>query len=236
MNDQVRMPDFVVEVERKRVKNVNLRVYPRQGRVVISCPNRLPQKEVERFLYQKRTWITKKLNSQVPSPTPETDKLEDGTELFLWGDKRRLSVQKSKFRHSVASVSDTTIHILTKYPQSHVKLEQAVDDFYRSEIKKKLPEMIEIWESKMNVRVTEFGVKKMKTRWGTCNTRAKRIWLNLHLAKWPVECLEFIVVHEIVHLLERRHSARFYRLMDTYLSDWREREFTLKTYFNAGNC
>jgi len=236
MNSKIQMPGFVVEIERKRVKNVNLRVYPRQGRVVLSCPNRLPQNAVERFLNQKRFWITKKLNSQVSSPTPKTHKLEDGAELFLWGESRRLSVQKSERRHSVDSVSDRTIYILTKYPDNPLKLEQATDEFYRSEIKNQLPGIIRKWESKMNVRVSEFCVKKMKTRWGTCNIRAKRIWLNLHLAKWPIECLEFVVVHEMVHLLERRHSARFYRFMDTYLSDWREREITLKTFFKARSC
>lgn len=225
------MQDFKVELQRKRVKNVNLRVYPQEGRVVVSCPKRLPRRAVVRFLNQKQSWITKKLNSRVFSPEEKNEKLKNGSEIWLWGTNRKLSVIKSEHRHSVDSVTDFTVKILTKYPESHVKLQIAVDDFHRSEMKQILPGIIQKWESRMNVKVTEFGVKKMKTRWGTCNTRSKKIWLNLYLAKWPLECLEFVVVHEMVHLLERNHSARFYRLMDTYLPDWREHESTLKTFF-----
>ena len=81
--------------------------------------------------------------------------------------------------------------------------------------------LIEKWETKMNVLVNEFGVKKMKTRWGTCNLKAKRIWLNLELAKKPAQCLEFIVVHEMVHLLERNHNDRFISLLDKFMPEWK---------------
>jgi len=101
-------------------------------------------------------------------------------------------------------------------------------EWYRAELKREIPKLIEKWQRIMKVDVRDFGVKRMKTRWGTCNIRAKRIWLSLELAKKDPKCLEYVVVHEMVHLLERLHNKRFYRLMDQFLPDWRERDLLLK--------
>lgn len=236
MSDQIRMPGFIVEVERKRVKNVNLRVYPRQGRVVVSCPTRLPMSAVESFVIRKNRWITKKLKSSASNPLKKEEVLTDGSRVFLWGDSKLLAVKKSDYRNSVERVTNSSVEILTKYPFCHANLEAVTDEYYRREMKEVLPGLIQKWEPKMSVSVADFGVKKMKTRWGTCNIRHRRIWLNLHLAKWPVDCLEFVVVHEMVHLLERLHSKRFYQLMDSFLPDWRDREATLKNFFRNGSC
>jgi len=114
-------------------------------------------------------------------------------------------------------------------PESSVdKRESVLIEWYRAELKREIPKLIEKWQRIMKVDVREFGVKRMKTRWGTCNIRAKRIWLSLELAKKDPKCLEYVVVHEMVHLLERLHNKRFYRLMDQFLPDWRERDLLLK--------
>ena len=96
-----------------------------------------------------------------------------------------------------------------------------MDEWYRQQLNIDIPKLIEIWEKKINFQVNEFGVKKMKTRWGSCNINKKRIWLNLELAKKPMECLEYVVVHELVHLLEKKHNARFVTLMDRHLPNWK---------------
>jgi hypothetical protein len=96
-----------------------------------------------------------------------------------------------------------------------------LDEWYRQQLKELLPALIQRWEKKMGVQVNEFRIKKMKTRWGTCNIKAKRIWLNLDLAKKPVECLVFIVVHEMVHLFERKHNDRFVSYMDKFMPRWK---------------
>lgn len=96
--------------------------------------------------------------------------------------------------------------------------------FYRDELKERIANLLPVWESKMGVTAAAWGVKKMKTKWGSCNTQAKRIWLNLELAKQPPECLEYILAHELVHLLERNHNERFKDYMDKLLPDWRERK------------
>ena len=102
------------------------------------------------------------------------------------------------------------------------KRKEILDEWYRSQLKITVANYISKWEKIMNVTVSEFGIKKMKTKWGTCNIEAKRIWINLELAKKPTECLEYIVVHEMVHFFERNHNTRFVALMDKYLPSWRE--------------
>ncbi len=97
-----------------------------------------------------------------------------------------------------------------------------LEEWYRYQLKQQVPELITRWEKVIGVPVKEWGIKKMKTRWGTCNIKAGRIWLNLELAKKPQKCLEYIVVHEMTHLLERYHNARFYRFMDSWMPDWRD--------------
>jgi predicted metal-dependent hydrolase len=97
-----------------------------------------------------------------------------------------------------------------------------MDEWYRVQLKELLPLIIEKYEKLMGVSVDEFAIKKMKTKWGTCNREAKRIWLNLELAKKPFQCVEYIVVHEMVHLLERNHNDRFVAYMNRFLPEWRE--------------
>ena len=101
------------------------------------------------------------------------------------------------------------------------KRQVILDEWYRQRLKEIVPVLITQYENAMKVQVSEFGIKKVKTRWGTCSIRAKRIWLNLELAKKPIECLEYVVVHELVHILERNHNERFIALMDKYLPKWK---------------
>ena len=102
-----------------------------------------------------------------------------------------------------------------------------MDEWYRAELKKRVPAIIEKWEAKIGVQSNEFGIKKMKTKWGTCNTEAKRIWLNLELARKPLICLEYIIVHELIHLIERSHNQRFVNLIDKFMPLWRSHRATL---------
>jgi predicted metal-dependent hydrolase len=102
-------------------------------------------------------------------------------------------------------------------------------EWYREQLRELIPPLIDKWEPVLNVRVSSWGIKRMKTKWGSCNATAKRIWLNLELAKKPVECLEYVVVHEMVHLLERHHNDRFIALMDDCLPQWRTYRDELNT-------
>jgi len=113
------------------------------------------------------------------------------------------------------------IQMIARPDTTQEKKKEFLDEWYRSELKRIVPPIIEKWETKIGVKSTEYGIKKMRTKWGTCNPVAKRIWLNLELAKKPIECIEYIVVHELVHLKERSHKERFVTLMDEYMPKWR---------------
>ncbi|MCD6201832.1 MAG: M48 family metallopeptidase, partial [Bacteroidales bacterium] len=128
-------------------------------------------------------------------------------------------IEKDEKPQVVLSHSKIELHV--RPGTSTEKRQEVLDDWYRKELKKVIPGMIRKWEKKMGVTVNEFGVKKMRTRWGTCNPEAKRIWLNLELAKKPPECLEYIVVHEMVHLLERSHNERFIKYMNEFMPKWK---------------
>ena len=114
----------------------------------------------------------------------------------------------------------STLEIYVRPGADQVKKKEVLDEWYRSQLKERVAKMIPHWEKEMRVSVAEYGIKKMKTKWGTCNPEASRIWLNLELAKKPVQCIEYILVHEMVHLLERTHNSRFVALMDKYLPNW----------------
>ena len=114
-----------------------------------------------------------------------------------------------------------TIELYVRPNTGRKKRKTILDDWYRQRLKEFIPGLILKYEAKMKVQVSEFGVKKMKTRWGSCNIKVKRIWLNLELAKKSIECIEYLVVHEMAHLLERRHNQRFTVFMDTFLPEWR---------------
>ncbi len=120
------------------------------------------------------------------------------------------------------------IKLFAKKNSTIAQRKKLLDEFYRQNLKKIIPNYIKKWEKKMNLKVLEFGVKEMKTRWGTCNIKARRIWLNLELAKKPLSCLEYIVVHEMVHLLEKYHNKKFFAHMDRFLPKWREFKAILK--------
>lgn len=118
-------------------------------------------------------------------------------------------------------VKHKTIELYVKPRTSFEKKQKIIDDWYRNQLKELTIPIVEKWESVMGVSVNEIGVRKMKTKWGTCNNETKRIWLNLELAKKPFHCIEYIIVHELVHLLERNHNERFLTYMDKFMPEWR---------------
>ncbi len=128
------------------------------------------------------------------------------------GNQRMPADHKIPHDYAVMFVrTDTTIE----------RREQMLQDFYRAELKRLMPEMLEKWQPKLGVEARAWGIKRMKTKWGTCNIEARRIWLNLELAKKPVQCLEYILVHELAHLHERHHNDRFISLLDQHLPQWK---------------
>ena len=212
--------DISAEVVLKDIKNIHLSVYPPNGKIKIAAPFRMDLETIRIFAISKLGWIKRqqtKLRNQEREAAREFISRESH---YYLGKRYLLKIIESEAKPSVFIRHDKLI-IQVKQDTNKAKRQILLQEWYREELKAIIPIYIDKWEKIMGVEVSEFGIKKMKTKWGTCNIEAKRIWINLELAKKPVGCLEYIVAHEMVHLLERSHNARFIAYMDKFLPNWR---------------
>lgn len=219
-----RIGEFQVEISRKRIKNLYLKVSPLSQKVRVSVPMHVPEKTIEHFVVSRTDWIKTQLAKKPVVQNVEVLNFVSGETHFYKGKPYQLEIVSHSGAPKVEVFRDDTIVLRVQEGISKERKDKALNEWYRASLKEEIPKLIEKWEPIMNVKVKEFGVKKMKTRWGTCNIRAQRIWLSLELAKKSPECLEYVVVHEMVHLLERLHNKRFHAFMDLFLPDWRSRK------------
>lgn len=217
---QFQVAGLEVDVLRKNVKNLNLRVYPAEKRVRISVPRRIPDPAVIQFIEDKLPWIKKHLANYRKKAQRVPSKFITGEKQVVWGDELELHIVEVNKPPKVF-INDNWLVLQIRPGSDAAKRASVLKEWYRKELKREIPVLIDKWEPIMGVNVNEFGVKQMKTRWGTCNIRARRIWLNLELAKKRPELLEYVVIHEMVHLLERLHSKRFYGFMSQFLPNWK---------------
>ena len=225
----IEVEGITIEVTRKRIKNLYVRVNRRSGRIRVSCPVRISEKNLVRFIQSKSEWIFKQLDKAAKVQMEPEFKFISGEEHLFEGRTYTLKVFDGASKSQVFLDND---HLVMKIRgnSGRDKRERLLDDWYRDQLKKSIKKIIEHYQPIMNVEVKEFGVKKMKTRWGTCNIRDQRIWLNLRLAQKNMQCIEMVVVHEMVHLIERLHNKRFYSLMDSFMPDWREADKKLNSF------
>jgi predicted metal-dependent hydrolase len=210
--EKLKLNDLNVEVIQKNIKHLHLRVCPPNGRVKVSAPESMAMNVIRVFVISKLNWIKKqqiKLRAQAREAPRE---YVDRENHYFSGKCYLLKVIEHNAPAKV-KLNSQTIELFVR-PQTPIeKRRSLLNEWYRQQLKSVVPQIIEKYEKLMDVSVCEFGIKLMKTKWGTCNPKAKRIWLNLELAKKPSECLEYIVVHEMVHLLEQSHNSRFVSYM-----------------------
>lgn len=217
---QIMLGNMPIDVVQKDIKNLHLSVYPPTGRVKIAAPLRMNLDTIRVFAISKLSWIKKqqiKLRSQEREAPREYITRESH---YYLGRRYLLKVIEDNASPKV-EVKHGTIEMHIRPDTGIKKRKEILDEWYRQRLKEMVPKLFVQYEKAMNVKVAEFGIKKMKTRWGTCSREAGRIWLNLELAKKPRECVEYIVVHEMIHLLERNHNERFIAYMDKFLPKWR---------------
>lgn len=221
-----------VEVIKKNIKNLNLSVHPPNGEVRLSAPKRMTDEEIKSFIISKLTWIRKHQQRFENLEIIPKREFVSGEIHYLFGEKYTLNVIYQNSGKSKVNIRDKRyIDLYVKEGSEKEAKEYITKEFYREELKAVIPSLIKKWENIMGVKVHEFGVKQMKTRWGTCNTRDKRIWINLELAKTSLNCLEYIVVHEMAHLLERGHGPKFKAIMDKYYPNWKNVKEELNKFF-----
>jgi predicted metal-dependent hydrolase len=209
-----------VQVVRKRIKNVHLAVYPPNGRVRVAVPLHLTDDNVRLAVINKLGWIKKQQAIFQAQPRQSQREMVTGESHYIWGRRYLLDVVERAGKHEVVIKINSRLTLYVNPGTTRANRELVLNAWYRAELKQRIPALLARWEPIIGEPVAEWGIKKMKTRWGSCHIAARRIWLNLELAKKPPECLEFVLVHEMVHLLERRHNDRFRAYMDKFLPHW----------------
>lgn len=214
-------PQLLVDVVRKDIKNMHLAVYPPTGRVRIAAPLRIDDEAVRLFAISKISWIRKHQRNFLAQERLPSRKYVERESHYFQGKRFLLRVIEHDAPPKVVLKTKTYIDLHVR-PNSTIERRQIIlNAWYRAELKKLIVPIMEKWEKELGVSVFEWQIKQMKTRWGSCNIEKKRILINLELAKKPLHCLEYIVVHEMLHLLERHHNERFMSLMEKYIPQWK---------------
>ena len=210
-----------VEVVRKEIKHFYIGVHPPNGHVRVSAPLHFDEDAIRLAVITRLAWIRKKQAAFAKQERQSEREFVTGESHYFEGRRYRLDVLEQDCPPKVWLPNNTKIALSVRPGSDRNKREAVLHHWYRQHLRAQLPPLLEKWEPKLGVSVNEARIKKMKTFWGSCNVEAKRIWLNLELAKKPNSCLEYVLVHEMVHLLEREHNNRFRALMDRFLPQWR---------------
>ena len=220
--------DIPVLVVRKPIKNMHLAVYPPNGRVRVSAPLRITDDNIRLAVISRLKWIRQKQAAFAAQPRQSDREMVTGESHFVFGKRFRLEVIERYGRHEIILKNNSIMQLFIRPGTALQNRQIVLAEWYRQELKNRIPPLLDHWHPIIGRNAADWGVKKMKTRWGSCNILKRRIWLNLELAKKPVDCLEYVLVHELVHLHERHHNDRFKSLMDTFLPQWRSHRDTLQ--------
>jgi len=220
--EQISVNNITVDVIYKDIKNIHLAVYPPAGRVRIAVPLNTNEDAIRLFIITKIAWIKRQQKDLKNQERISPREYKNRESHYFFGKRYLLNVIEKDSPPKVVIRSKTYIDLYVRPNTDINKRNEIMNEWYRKQIKFYIPEIITRWEKKIGVHITECYVKKMKTKWGACNIEKKRIWINLELAKKPIHCLEYIIVHEMIHLLERYHNQKFSDYMDKFLPNWEQ--------------
>ncbi len=219
MYTQIKLGDLTVEVVLKDIKNIHLSVYPPAGRVRISAPARMNLDAIRIFAISKLGWIKRQQQKFRGQERESPREYLDRESHYVWGRRYLLKISEAAAAPSVElGHSQMLLHV--RPGSDRAKKHDIVEEWYRRQLRQAALPLIAKWERLMGVAVAQLFIQRMKTRWGSCNPAARNIRLNTDLAKKPPECLEYIIIHELAHLLEPTHNARFTALMDRFMPGW----------------
>lgn len=227
--EEMEIGGLIIEVIRKsNLKNLYIRVKPPEGDVTVSSPMELKDEDIRLFVLKKLPEIMKVRDRMVAQERQSKREYVSGESHYLWGRPYRLQVIYEGKQHKIVKTPTKIVMTVPEGTSTGLK-EKAFIEWYRQELKRVMDTVVARCEKKIGIHASEICIKNMRTRWGTCNIDKCRIWINLQLAKKPVECLEYVVVHELVHLLEKNHTHRFHALVEQYCPTWREAKKLLAT-------
>jgi len=217
---QITLGNISIDVVRKDIKNLHLGVYPPNGRVRIASPLKIDDEAVRLFAISKMAWIKKHQLKFEAQQRQSKRQFVSGESHYYKGNRYLLNVIYHDAAPKVEIRNKTYIDLYIRVGSTLEQREKVLTEWYRRQLKDQIPPLIDKWQKIIGVEVSDWGIKKMKTKWGTCTIEKRRIWLNLDLAKKSKQCLEYIIVHEMVHLMERNHSEPFIAYMDKFIPQW----------------
>lgn len=219
MTSQIKLGDITVDVIRKDIKNIHLSVYPPAGKVRISAPSRIDLDTIRVFAVSKLGWIKQQQRKLQEQERESLREYLDRESHFVWGKRYLLKIVEAE-EPPIVEIKHSQLLLQVRPGSDRFKKQAVLEEWYRQLLKQVIPPLIGKWEPILGVKVERFFVRRMKTKWGSCNHTAGTIRLNTELAKKPRKCLEYIVVHEMIHVLEPTHNERFRALMDQFLPQW----------------
>ena len=218
---QIVISNIPVEVVRKNIKNMHLSVLPPDGRVRVSAPTQLTDEAITMFVGTKLGWIKKQQEKFQQQPRQSERQYVSGETLYVWGKQYFLQVEYS-YKGNVLTLSGDKAILTVRKESSPTQRESFVNEWYRNLLKQEVAKYLPKWEKTTGLYCSSWQSKYMTTKWGTCNPTSKKIWLNLQLAKKPIECLEYVILHELAHLKVHNHGPEFTAILDQYMPYWRE--------------
>lgn len=220
MTELIELGEVRIKVTRKAVKNVHLSVHPPNGEVTLIAPTATRLEVARAYAISKLVWIRNQQNKLQQQAREEPRQYVTRETLYLWGQRYLLEVEEKDTKPCV--IWDHTRILLTVRPGSdHTKRTKVIHEWHKQLLHESVPKLIRKWEQRLGVNVSDYFLQKMKTKWGSCNHSARNIRLNTELVKKPKEMLDYVVLHEVAHLVEPNHSERFTDILDTHLPSWR---------------
>jgi len=226
---EIRVAGLPVQIVRKPIKNLHLGVYPPNGRVRVAVPTRVSDQAVRLAVIGKLGWIKRQRARFAEQPRQARREMVSGESHYYLGRRYRLRVVFRPGPGRVVQRGRTILELQVPDGADVDRRERVLLRWYRSRLRELIPPLMGKWGRALDVSVADWRIKRMKTKWGACTVNARRVWVNLELAKKPSQCLEYILVHELCHLLERHHTALFTALMDQHLPQWRSRRQELNS-------
>ena len=215
-----------VTIVRKSIKNMHLRVLSPDGEIQITAPNRLPLSQIDRFVREKRGWIEARQQQLAERPAATNPAFADGQTVYLWGGSYTLRLEEASRGRSTLRRGQEIV--LSVHPEDDTsQRESLLNDFYREALSERIAARLPLWEARTGLHPSAWQIKNMKTRWGTCNTATRKLWLNLQLAKQPPVCLDYVIAHELTHLRYPGHGQDFQAFLTRAMPNWPEVRKTL---------
>lgn len=211
-----------IDVVYKNIKNLHIGVYPPMGRVRVAAPRHLDDDQVRLAVVHRLGWIRRQREQLRSADRQTAREMVTGESHYVWGTRRRLKVVERPGGSHI-EVDGSRLILYAPAGRSVESRRKVLDAWYREQLRQAIPELVTKWERRMKVSVPGWHIRRMKTKWGTCNRETRHITLNVELAKQHPDCLEYIVAHEMAHYVERNHGERFTNLMDELMPDWRSR-------------